>query len=105
MKVTREGRRWLYRGARASRLAKLLNRIQAGLAARAVGPGQVVALDVVGRRTGRTVSFPVVVADFRGERSCRCSVTPTGRATSGRPGAVRSCVTVTGRSSGWTRYP
>jgi deazaflavin-dependent oxidoreductase (nitroreductase family) len=62
------GRRWLYRGERAHQLARLLNRAQTQLAARGIGPGRVAALDVVGRRTGRTISFPVVVADFQGER-------------------------------------
>jgi deazaflavin-dependent oxidoreductase (nitroreductase family) len=45
-----------------------LNAVQAWLAARGVGPRHVVALEVVGRRTGRTISFPVVVADFKGDR-------------------------------------
>lgn len=61
-------RRWLYRGERAHQLARLLNRAQARLAARGIGPGRVAALEVVGRRTGRTISFPVVVADFQGGR-------------------------------------
>jgi deazaflavin-dependent oxidoreductase (nitroreductase family) len=66
--VMKFGRRWLYRGKRAHRLARLLNGLQARLAALGFGPGRVVALEVVGRRTGRTISFPVVVADFQGER-------------------------------------
>jgi deazaflavin-dependent oxidoreductase (nitroreductase family) len=49
-------------------LAGLLNRVQAVLAARGIGPSRIVALEVVGRRTGRTVSLPVVVADLDGER-------------------------------------
>jgi deazaflavin-dependent oxidoreductase (nitroreductase family) len=61
-------RRWLYRGRRPHRLAGLLNRAQAALAARGIGPSRIVVLEVVGRRTGRTVSLPVVVADLDGER-------------------------------------
>jgi deazaflavin-dependent oxidoreductase (nitroreductase family) len=61
-------RRWLYRGRRPHRLAGLLNRGQAALAARGIGPSRIVVLEVVGRRTGRTVSLPVVVADLDGER-------------------------------------
>jgi deazaflavin-dependent oxidoreductase (nitroreductase family) len=68
MTATSAGRRWLYRGRRAGRVARVLNRLQAGLAARAIGPRRVVTLDVVGRRSGRTVSLPLVVADLRGER-------------------------------------
>jgi hypothetical protein len=61
-------RRWLYRGRRPHRLAGLLNRAQAALAARGIGPSRIVVLEVAGRRTGRTVSLPVVVADLDGER-------------------------------------
>jgi deazaflavin-dependent oxidoreductase (nitroreductase family) len=68
MDLVDAGRRWLYRGERAHQLARLLNRAQTQLAARGIGPRRVAALDVVGRRTGRTISFPVVVADFQGER-------------------------------------
>jgi hypothetical protein len=66
--VVQVARRWLYRGRRAHQLARLLNGVQAGLAARGIGPARLAALDVAGRRTGRVVSFPVVVADFQGER-------------------------------------
>ncbi|MGH3277697.1 MAG: nitroreductase family deazaflavin-dependent oxidoreductase [Trebonia sp.] len=45
-----------------------MNRALAGLAAAGFGPGRLVTVEVKGRRTGRTVSFPVVVADYRGER-------------------------------------
>ena len=61
-------RRSLYRGRRAHRLARLLNRAQAALAARGIGPSRIEVLEVVGRRSGRTVSLPVVVADLDGER-------------------------------------
>jgi deazaflavin-dependent oxidoreductase (nitroreductase family) len=60
-------RRWLYRGRRSHRVARLLNRAQAALAAHGIGPSRIVVLEVVGRRTGRTVSLPVVVADLDGE--------------------------------------
>ncbi|WP_084965795.1 nitroreductase/quinone reductase family protein [Thermoactinospora rubra] len=61
--------RWLYRGGRPNRLARVLNRIQAvvhdtGL----VMPRRLATLEVRGRLTGRPVSLPVVVADYRGER-------------------------------------
>jgi deazaflavin-dependent oxidoreductase (nitroreductase family) len=60
--------RWLYRGRRPNRLARLINGALARLAAAGVGPGQLVMLQVAGRRTGKTISFPVVVADYQGER-------------------------------------
>lgn len=60
--------RWLYRGGRPNRLARLLNGGWAWLAARGVGPGRLVTLQVPGRRTGRAISFPLVVADYQDER-------------------------------------
>lgn len=60
--------RWLYRGKRPNRVARLLNAAWARLAAAGVGPAQLATLEVAGRRTGKTVSFPVVVADYQDER-------------------------------------
>lgn len=59
----------LYRGGHPNRLARLMNRISAihfgsGVLARS----NWVTLDVPGRRTGRTISFPVVVVVYDGER-------------------------------------
>ena len=60
--------RWLYRGRHPNRIARLLNGAWARLAAAGVGPARLVTLEVPGRRTGKVVSFPVVVADCEGER-------------------------------------
>ena len=60
-------RRWLYSGGRPHRVASLLNRLQTAIAAAGLPPHRVKALEVRGRRTGRLISFPVVVADFEGE--------------------------------------
>jgi deazaflavin-dependent oxidoreductase (nitroreductase family) len=57
-------RRWLYRRRRASGLARLLNAAQARLAAAGVGPRWLVAVEVTGRRSGKTISFPAVIADY-----------------------------------------
>jgi hypothetical protein len=61
--------RWMYRSGRPNRLARVLNRIgaiqyQNGFMARS----NWVTLEVPGRRTGRVISFPLVVADYQGER-------------------------------------
>lgn len=64
----RQMRRWLYRGQRPHRLARLLNRVQAWLATRGIGPRRVVALEVMGRRTGSAIRLPLVIADYDGER-------------------------------------
>jgi hypothetical protein len=63
-----ELRKWLYRGGRPNRVARLADRFTAALSARGVGPDYLVTLQVPGRRSGRTVSLPIVVADERGER-------------------------------------
>ena len=60
--------RWLYQGNRPNRLARLVNGASARLAAAGIGPARLVMLEVTGRRTGKTISFPVVVADYQGER-------------------------------------
>jgi deazaflavin-dependent oxidoreductase (nitroreductase family) len=45
-------------------LARLLNAAQARLAAAGVGPRWLVTVEVTGRRTGKTISFPAVIADY-----------------------------------------
>jgi hypothetical protein len=49
-------------------LARFLNRIQAAFFARGVSPDWVVALELTGRRSGRKITFPLVLAWFEGER-------------------------------------
>ncbi len=60
--------RWFYAGGRPNWVARLLDRGTAALSARGVGPEYLVALEVPGRRSGRTVSLPLVVAAVDGER-------------------------------------
>jgi hypothetical protein len=60
--------RWFYRGGRPNWLARLLDRGTAAVSARGVGPEYLVALEVPGRRSGRIVSLPLVVAAAGGER-------------------------------------
>ncbi len=61
-------RTWLYRDGRPRRLARLADRLTAALSARGLGPDHLVSLEVAGRRSGRTLTVPLVVADVRGER-------------------------------------
>ena len=44
--------------------ARFLNAAQAQLAAVGIGPRWLVTVEVTGRRTGRTISFPAVIADY-----------------------------------------
>jgi hypothetical protein len=60
--------RWLYRGGRPNPLARLINRLGATAFAAGARPGQWVTLEIVGRRTGRPISFPMVMAEYDGSR-------------------------------------
>jgi deazaflavin-dependent oxidoreductase (nitroreductase family) len=60
--------RWLYRGGRANWLARRINGATARVAAAGRGPTQLYMLEVRGRRSGRIIRLPVVVADYEGER-------------------------------------
>jgi hypothetical protein len=60
--------RWLYRGGRPGRLARVMNRQSALAASAGLAPRRMVTLEVPGRRTGRRISLPLVVADYEGER-------------------------------------
>ena len=60
--------RWLYRGGRPNRLARVQNRAWAVVAAAGIWPKRLATLEVRGRRSGRVISFPVVIADYDGER-------------------------------------
>ena len=60
--------RWLYRGGRPSRLASVVNRGTAALYALGLLPNYLVALEVVGRRSGRSITLPMVMAIMDGQR-------------------------------------
>jgi deazaflavin-dependent oxidoreductase (nitroreductase family) len=61
-------KRWMYRDDRPGRLAAALNRGWATAASAGLGPDRLTTLEVRGRRSGRRISFPVMVADYEGER-------------------------------------
>jgi deazaflavin-dependent oxidoreductase (nitroreductase family) len=62
-------KRWMYRTGRPGVLARVMNRISEVLfSAGVLSPEEAMTLEVPGRRTGRLVSFPVVVAEYRGGR-------------------------------------
>jgi F420H(2)-dependent quinone reductase len=60
--------RWLYRSGRPNLLARLLNRGSAIAHSAGLWPKRLATLEIPGRRTGRVISFPVVIADHEGER-------------------------------------
>jgi F420H(2)-dependent quinone reductase len=58
--------RWLYPGGRPNRLARTLNRLSVAQVGAGLLPDRVVTLEVPGRSTGRTVSFPLVAVEQDG---------------------------------------
>ncbi len=60
--------RWLYRGQRPNWIARILNRVTAAVASAGVASNYLVTLEVTGRKSGRTVSLPLVMAVVDGER-------------------------------------
>lgn len=60
--------RWLYRGQRPNWVARIVNRATAAVAAWGVASNYLVTLEVTGRKSGRTISLPVVVAVVDGQR-------------------------------------
>jgi hypothetical protein len=60
--------RWQYRGGRPRWSARITNRLGSIIFAAGIGPNRAATLEVRGHKSGRTISFPVVVADYEGER-------------------------------------
>ena len=61
-------KRWLYRGQRPNRIARELNSAWAVVASTGVASNYLVTLEVIGRKSGRTISLSVVVAVVAGQR-------------------------------------
>lgn len=62
------GKQWLYHGQKPGWIAKILNRIWANAASKKVMDNGLVALEVIGRKSGQGVSFPLVMVTVDGER-------------------------------------
>jgi hypothetical protein len=60
--------RWMYRGGRPNILAKIQNRGWAILHSLGIFPNRFVTLEVVGRKSGKIVSFPLAMIVINGER-------------------------------------
>ena len=61
-------KQWLYRGQRPNWIARILNRGWAMVASSGVARNYLVTLEVPGRKSGRTLSLPLVVAVVDGQR-------------------------------------
>lgn len=61
--------RWMYCGGRPNRVARVLNRISAIQYATGIAvPQRAVTIEVIGRKTGRVISFPLVLTRYDGQR-------------------------------------
>lgn len=60
--------RWLYQEGRPNRLAQIINRGWAVVHALGIAPDYLVTLEVVGRHSGRMISFPLAMVPWDGER-------------------------------------
>ncbi|MGF1472295.1 MAG: hypothetical protein ACFB50_11215 [Rubrobacteraceae bacterium] len=60
--------RWFYRGGRPNLVARILNRGGAAAFALGIAPNYLVTLEVPGRKSGRIISFPLVMAVVGNER-------------------------------------
>lgn len=61
-------RRWLYSGGHPNRVARIADRCTAAVYALGIAPNFLVTLEVQGRRSGRTISFPLVMVTVEGGR-------------------------------------
>jgi hypothetical protein len=60
--------RWLYRGRRPNAVARAVNGAWAFVYGLGIAPNYLVTLEVVGRKSGRRISFPLVMAVANDER-------------------------------------
>lgn len=61
-------KRWMYRGDRPNALARWLNAFWAAVHSSGIAPNWLATLEVRGRKSGRTVALPVVLAVVDGQR-------------------------------------
>jgi hypothetical protein len=60
--------KWMYREGRPNLLAKILNRGWAIIHSMGIFPNWLVTLEVMGRKSGKVVSFPLAMTVMNGER-------------------------------------
>ncbi len=61
-------KRWLYKGGKPNLIARAMNRVWALIHATGIAPNYLVTLEVIGRRSGRPISFPLAMVVVDGER-------------------------------------
>src|SRR5215216_5371962 len=60
--------RWLYQGGHPNALTRIINRGWAAVHSLGIAPNYLITLEVVGRRSGRVISFPLAMVRLDGER-------------------------------------
>ena len=60
--------RWLYQGGHPNALTRIINRGWAAIHSLGIAPNYLVTLEVIGRRSGRVISFPLAMVLLDGER-------------------------------------
>ena len=58
----------MYRGGHPNQLTKIINKGWAIIHSMGIFPNQLVTLEVVGRQSGKTISFPLAMVVMNGER-------------------------------------
>ncbi|MGE5140169.1 MAG: hypothetical protein ACM3JD_11955 [Rudaea sp.] len=61
-------KRWLYRGRRPNALARIINSGWAMIHASGIAPNTMVTLEVRGRKSGKSISFPLAMVTLERER-------------------------------------
>ena len=61
-------KRWLYQGGHPNALARLINGGWAWFHSLGLFPNQLVTLEVIGRQSGKVISFPLAMTVLNGER-------------------------------------
>ena len=61
-------KRWMYRGGHPNQLTKIINKGWAIIHSMGIFPNQLVTLEVVGRQSGKMISFPLAMVVMNGER-------------------------------------
>lgn len=61
-------KRWMYRGGRPDALTRIINKGWAFIHSLGIFPNWLVTLEVVGRRSGKTISFPLAMLVIEEDR-------------------------------------
>lgn len=61
-------KRWMYRGGRPNQLTKIINQGWAFLHSMGIFPRRFVTLEVLGRKSGKVISFPLAMIEQNGQR-------------------------------------